>query len=327
MPFICYVPKRFQGKSEDHISKATEILEEYQELGLDLTLRQLYYQFVSRDFIPNSFKEYKKLQKLISDARLAGRIDWNSIEDRTRNLQSWPWSSSPESAIRKTATGYNENKWNDQPVHVEVWVEKDALLGVIEKACLKYQTPFFSCRGYTSQSEVWNSAMRLKDLEAEDADDYGQTKKPVVILHLGDHDPSGVDMSRDIQDRMTLFEADNVTVDRIALTMEQIRERRPPPNPAKLTDSRAKGYIREHGPKSWELDALDPTYLIELIQRETERHVDLARWEAAVAKEKKGRDGLYSLSNHFDVATRFVANDRAREEFLDDERDGKFEES
>lgn len=314
MPFICYTSKRFHPKSEKLIATANEILAEYAALDLDLTLRQLYYQFVSRDVIPNNFKEYKKLQALVNDARLAGRIDWDSIEDRTRNMQSWPNQPDAETALAECARHYREDKWEDQPTHVEVWVEKDALLGVIEKACGKYQTPFFSCRGYTSQSEIWGSAMRLADLS-----------KPAVILHLGDHDPSGVDMSRDIQDRMTLFEADNVEIKRIALTMEQIKERRPPPNPAKITDSRAAGYIKKFGNKSWELDALDPTYLIKLIQDETETLLDADLWKAACEKEKKARDGMYLLSDNFDVATRFVGTPAAMQRFEDDLEDGQFE--
>jgi len=158
MPFICYVPKRFHAKSQLEIDRANAIFAEYAELGLTLTLRQLYYQFVSRDFIPNNMKSYNRLKGLVNDARLAGEIDWHSIEDRSRNLQSWSNQPDPETAIAEAAENYREDKWEDQPTHVEVWVEKDALLGVIEMACLKYQTPFFSCRGYTSQSEVWNSA-------------------------------------------------------------------------------------------------------------------------------------------------------------------------
>jgi hypothetical protein len=145
--------------------------------------------------------------------------------------------------------------------------------------------------------------------------------KPAVILHLGDHDPSGVDMSRDIQDRMDLFEADNVTVERIALTIAQIKERKPPPNPAKLTDSRAKEYIKKFGPKSWELDALDPRYIINLIETATGEYVDDEIWQASCEKEEKARDGLRSLSHNFEVATRFVANPGAIARFEDDEED------
>ena len=321
MPFIAYVPKRFHPKSEKLIAQANDIIDEYRAIGLDLTLRQLYYQFVSRDFIPNTFRSYKNLQQLISEARLAGRVDWNAIEDRTRNLQEWPTQYSPESALEGLARNYREDKWEDQPTHVEIWVEKDALLGVIEKACAKYQTPFFSCRGYTSQSEIWNSARRLARMEDPTAEDYGQTKKPCVILHLGDHDPSGIDMTRDIQDRMDLFEADNVVVERIALNMDQIKKFRPPPNPAKLTDSRAKDYIKQHGPKSWELDALDPKYIIDLIERETAAYLDDEKWEKSCEREAKARDGLQSLSHNFAVATRFVSNPDAITRFDEDEEE------
>lgn len=304
MPFICYTPKRFHSKNESLIHQANAILAEYAELGLDLTLRQLYYQFVARDVIPNTFRSYKNIQNLINEARLAGRIDWDCIEDRTRNLQSWPVQDDPESALYELERRYREDKWEVQPTHVEVWVEKDALLGVIEKACAKFQTPFFSCRGYTSQSEIWNSSQRLAAL-----------KKPAVILHLGDHDPSGVDMSRDIQDRMELFEADNVTVERIALTMAQIKVKNPPPNPAKLTDSRAKEYIKKFGSKSWELDALDPRYIINLIETETAAYVDDEIWQASCAKEAKARSGLRSLADEFEVATRFVGSEAAISNF------------
>lgn len=311
MPFIEYIPRRFHKKAEYHISKANEVLDEYAGQGLSLTLRQLYYQFVSRDIIPNSFKEYRKLQDLVSNARLAGRIDWEMIEDRTRNLQDWEWYHSPESALAATARAYAENKWETQPNHVEVWVEKDALIGVIEKACRKYSTPFFSCRGYASQSEIWNSAQRLGGME----DLTGQSKKPVVILHLGDHDPSGVDMSRDMQDRFNLFEAENVEVRRIALTMNQIRAKNPPPNPAKLTDSRAKEYIKRFGSKSWELDALDPTFMIDLIHSETEALLDADEWEKATARESENKEAIQQLSSEFHVASRFVANPDAIQNF------------
>jgi hypothetical protein len=300
MPFICYTPKSFHKKTEAIISKANEILDEYALLGLDLTLRQLYYQFVARDIIPNTFKEYKKLQNTINDARLAGLIDWDRIEDRTRNLETFSSYRSGESAIRNLSIYYTENKWLDQPKHVEVWVEKDALLGVIEKASSKYATPHFSCRGYTSQSEIWNSAQRLARLE-----------KPVTILHLGDHDPSGVDMSRDIQDRMNLFQAYNVEVKRIALTMEQIKLKNPPPNPVKFTDSRATGYEKKFGVKSWELDALDPTFLIDLIHKETAALVDSKLWKAAEKKEEIARNNLEKISENFDVTSRFVNDEEA----------------
>jgi len=124
-------------------------------------------------------------------------------------------------------------------------------------------------------------------------------------------------MSRDIADRMELFEAHNVTVERIALTMAQVKERRPPPNPAKLTDSRVKEYIKKYGSKSWELDALDPKYLINLIETHTEAHLDKKAWKRAVEKETVNRLDMSELSSEFELVSKFVRDEDAMQEFRD----------
>ena len=205
MPRIQYIEKNFGEKAMDTIGHANDIIAEYAAQGFALTLRQLYYQFVSRVLIPNTFRSYKRLGTIISDARLAGLIDWDSIQDRTRNLQKNSHWNGPEHIIRSAAAGYRIDKWASQRCHVEVWIEKDALLGVIEDVCRRNDVPFFSCRGYNSQSEMWVAAQRM--IEKMDGDpSYGpEDGQEVIILHLGDHDPSGMDMTRDIQDRMQLF--------------------------------------------------------------------------------------------------------------------------
>ncbi|MBE4790969.1 hypothetical protein [Streptomyces caniscabiei] len=272
MPRIEYVAKRFTPAHQRLIDMADRICREYAAQGFDLTLRQLYYQFVARDVIANKQTEYKRLGGIINDARLAGLLDWNYIVDRTRNLRSLAHWDAPQSIIQSAASGYRTERWADQPRRVEVWIEKDALVGVIAGACERNDVDYFSCRGYASQSELWGAAQRMTRYERA-----GQ--KPVVI-HLGDHDPSGVDMTRDIRDRLALFGAD-VDVRRIALNMDQIEEHEPPPNPAKLTDSRATRYIHEHGRSSWELDALEPTLLDRLIEDEIEAHRDDDLWDQA----------------------------------------------
>jgi len=285
---IEYVPKRFTGKSEAMIEQADAICSEYMAKGMPLTLRQLYYQFVARGLLENSMRSYKNLQKLINNARLAGRIDWSAIVDRTRDLRTWPSWWGPESITRGSADCFKLDPWEEQERIVQVWVEKDALIGIVETASSKWRLPYFSCRGYVSQSEIWSQAMDLRDLN-----------KPVTILHLGDHDPSGVDMSRDIQDRFHLFGADNVEVDRIALTMEQIRELNPPPNPAKLTDSRCASYVRKYGDKSWELDALNPEYIVELVEREASYLIDEDSWNDVLDKEEEHRKELSAISDNY----------------------------
>ena len=92
-----------------------------------MTLRQLYYQFVARDLIENSQRSYKRLGKVISNARMAGLIDWEAIVDRTRNLRTNPHWSSVSSVLNAAANSYRLNLWEAQQCAVEVWIEKEAL--------------------------------------------------------------------------------------------------------------------------------------------------------------------------------------------------------
>ena len=287
MGLIKYINKNFSKKSLAIIMTANQIIEEYVAQGYDLTLRQIYYQFVARDIIPNKDSEYKRLGSIINDARLAGLIDWDYIQDRTRNLQSLSHWKSPKEIIDTAAKSYRLDKWKNQPYRIEVWIEKDALVGVIESVCDKYDVPYFSCRGYTSQSEMWRASERMNnDYEGQET----------IILHLGDHDPSGIDMTRDIQDRLYIFEVDNIEVIRIALNQVQIKKYNPPPNPAKITDSRAVKYIERYGYDSWELDALEPSVITRLIEDNIEKHLDFKRLESVIKKEKAGRAKIEKLS-------------------------------
>jgi hypothetical protein len=293
MPKICYVSKRFSEDRVDKIAKANAIIEEYSAQGFELTLRQLYYQFVSRDFIANNQREYKNLGDIINDARLAGLVDWEAIVDRTRDLKDLSHWGDPSSIIDACASQYRIDKWQDQDNRIECWIEKDALVGVIENICHELDIPYFSCRGYTSQSEMWAAAMRLKGHIKR-----GQTP---IILHLGDHDPSGKDMTRDITDRLELFVGDAVEIKRLALNMNQVEQYGPPPNPAKITDSRAEGYIAEFGNESWELDALEPTVLADLIRNAVVAVRDAEKWEAQVEEEGTQKAQLTKVSDQWET--------------------------
>lgn len=154
MPLVCYVEKRFNPATLDVIARANEIIAEYAEQGFALTLRQLYYQFVARALLRNKQTEYKRLGSIVNDARLAGLIDWDHIQDRTRNLLSNSHWTDPAEIIDSAARSFEVDKWTGQEWRPEVWIEKDALLGVIEGVCVELDVPFFSCRGYTSQSEM-----------------------------------------------------------------------------------------------------------------------------------------------------------------------------
>jgi len=289
MPKICYVSKRFSQSSLEIIEMANRIIESYAAQGLSLTLRQLYYQFVARDLIPNKQSEYKRLGSVINDARLAGMIDWEAIVDRTRNLQANSHWRSPRGILQSAASSFYMDHWVDQEYRPEVWIEKDALVGVIEGICRELDVPYFSCRGYTSQSEMWSAAQRLLS--------YEQTP---VVIHLGDHDPSGIDMSRDIEDRLNLFmNGRGLIFRRIALNSDQIDEYNPPPNPTKLTDSRASGYIEIHGYESWELDALEPSVMRYLIDSEVGNFMDRGLFDEVEGRIEEHKQRLYTIAEEY----------------------------
>jgi len=291
MPCIEYVPHVFRGSSERQLQQANAIIAEYAAQGFTLTLRQLYYQFVARGFIENNLKSYKALGALVNDGRLAGRIDWNAIEDRTRNLMQMRTWDGPRDRLNSAAETYCEDVWADQPYYVECWIEKEALAGVFAGACDALRVPYFSCRGYVSQSEMWAAGRRFRDL--------GRTGHQILVLHFGDHDPSGIDMSRDIQERLKLFAERWVQVKRIALNRDQVDAYDPPSNPAKVTDSRCAGYIREHGKESWELDALDPPTLVALLQAEVNAVLNHRRWERSLQREERNRQAIREAAEAF----------------------------
>lgn len=288
MPKYAYIDKHFRSETYGIISNANVIINEYSERGYDLTLRQLYYQFVARNIFKNTERNYKKLGAIVSDARLAGFIDWNAIVDRTRFLRSSRHWTSPEERIRKAAAEYEIDKWGDQAFRPEVWIEKDALIGVISKVCYSHDVPFFSCRGYVSQSAMWRAGQRLLR--------HFESGQEPCIIHLGDHDPSGLDMSRDIDDRMHLFCGTNLfEIHRIALNMDQVTKYNPPPNPARIKDSRYKEYLKNYGNDSWELDALNPEILSDLVEARILDFKDNDAWEVSVEQEEEHREYLLNL--------------------------------
>ncbi len=303
MPFIRYKNVSFQEATLGLITRCNEIITEYQRQGFILTLRQLYYQLVARDMIPNRQTEYKRLGSIVNDARLAGLIDWQAIEDRTRNLRALSHWSRPHDIVQACADQFRLDMWATQNFRPEVWVEKDALVGVIEGACEELDVPFFSCRGYTSQSEMWVAAMRIKQHVRG-----GQT---AIVFHFGDHDPSGKDMTRDITDRLQLFMG-GVEVKRLALNMEQVEEYDPPPNPAKTTDSRYRAYIAEFGAESWELDALEPAVIAGLIRDAVSGLIDAAAWKARAAQVNRHRRTLGLAAKQWDAVAKFLGKDGKR---------------
>jgi hypothetical protein len=242
---------------------------EYAKQGFVLTVRQLYYQLVARDIVPNTERSYKNITNIANDARLAGLIDWDMIEDRTRAfVRRQRWDSGAQ-IMESAARSFHMDMWPQQPSRVFVIIEKEALVGVLEPTCRKWDVPLLAARGYPSSTVLREFA----ELDLIPADAQG-----LVILHLGDHDPSGIDMTRDLRERIDLFARGQVQLVRIALNMEQIEQFNPPPNPAKTTDSRFADYQRKYGTESWELDALPPQELAELVETEIKAHIEPEEW-------------------------------------------------
>lgn len=285
---ICYVPRKFQSKSQNIIDKANQIIEEYQSQGYELTVRQLYYQFVARGFLSNIVKSYDLLKGVVNKARLAGQIDWNAIVDRTRKTTHNQHWDSPRQIVETCAYSYRIDTRETQPFYIEVWVEKEALAGIIEKTCEQLDILSFACRGYGSQSSMWQAAQRIRAKESRG--------KKTIILHFGDHDPSGMDMTRDIQDRLDLF-GTSTLVERIALNLDQVQKYNPPPDPAKLSDTRCREYIRKYGDNSWELDALEPKVLDELIRDQINMYTNSSLLKEAEELQEEEREVLNKVAN------------------------------
>lgn len=299
MPRIEYVAKKFSAGSVQIIEKANEIIDEYQAQGFSLTLRQLYYQFVARGLIANKQTEYKRLGSIVNDARLAGLIDWDAIEDRTRHLEQNPHWDNPSDILAAVRSSYQLDMWQGQKYRPEVWIEKEALIGVVEGVCRELDVPFFACRGYTSQSEQWRAGNRARRNRS-----IGQ--RP-IILHFGDHDPSGIDMTRDNKDRLHIFApSSTLEVRRLALNMDQVTQYNPPPNPAKITDSRFEGYSAQYGDESWELDALEPQVIADLIRNEVEGLINRRAWNARAKVMTEEKDLLGQLADDWEQVVEFL---------------------
>jgi len=332
MPYIQYVNKKISADKLTIIAVCNKIIKSYQAQGFRLTLRQLYYRLVAGDLFPDDRKwtwtgtkwvrhplgtknaepNYKYLGDVISDGRLLGLVDWDAIEDRTRSLGVNPHWEEPVNIVESARDSYLNDLWRWQPIRPEVWVEKDALEGVVQAACKPLDVPYFSCRGYTSQSAMWEAGQRILGYGRQPVEYTGKHvrnggkpfRQRVVIFHLGDHDPSGIDMTRDITDRLEMFTGRGIEVRRLALNMDQVEKYNPPPNPAKATDSRFRQYMEEHGDESWELDALEPNVLISLIQANIKSVMDVPRYEEARLIQEHGRKELTSIARKYEVAVK-----------------------
>lgn len=286
---------------QELLGKIVNITTEYQEMGIKLTGRQLYYQLVAMDFIPNALEIYKRISKFATDSRYAGSIDWDAIEDRGRvSHKHAEWNNIKE-LIKTALYSYRLPRWDGQEYYVEILCEKQALESVLKPIADKWHVRFGYNKGYTSASSMYDLSKRVKDMM------YGG--KQAVILYFGDHDPSGLDMIRDIETRMIEFltkgdapldelhVGDMFTVHPLALTKEQVISANPPPNPAKFSDPRAKEYVKDHGEVSWELDAIDPRSLQSIAETGVLLYLDQDMYNSKVEQEVEDATALVDFGN------------------------------
>ena len=286
-----FIEKKFRGPSLLMIRTVNVILEEYRDQGFRLSLRQLYYQLVARDIIANSTRSYKNLGTLVSNARQAGEVDWAMIEDRGRDTFALAHWSSPTEIIQSAVSSFRVDRWKSQPWYIECMVEKDALSGVLVPVCNRLDIPITANKGYSSSSTMYEIGKRL--LKKSEAG------KRICVIYLGDHDPSGIDMTRDIGDRLSMYSSlpkSEIDVQRVALNYDQVLTWRPPVNPAKETDARYEAYKMAYGKHCWELDAVEPAILSKLVEDTVLERRDQGRWDNAIYAEDRMKRDLSAIS-------------------------------
>lgn len=281
--FVDWVPP---SQQEDFLYASINIIQEYSDAGYRLTLRQLYYQLVRRQLIPNTNNAYKKLSVVVDKGRKGGYIDWSAIVDRSRvTTKASDWDG-PDAIMQDAISQYRVDRWEGQPYHVELWCEKDALTEILERVANRFHVRYLANRGYSSSTAMYDAAKRLQRA-------HGDGRR-LVVLYLGDHDPSGIDMTRDIEERLEMMTGDGVEVDvkRLALNMDQVVAHNPPSDPAKVSDSRYKNYTRRYGERSWELDALEPAFLDTLVSQSIESFMNIHLYNDKLELEERHKNAL-----------------------------------
>ena len=244
--------------------------------GKPMTVRQVFYQATVHGLVEKAETGYSKVQTDLTLMRRDGVLRYDWLADNTRWQRKPRTFDSVEDALKETAAFYRKNLWRDADSYVEIWMEKDALAGVIYPITSMYDVPLMVARGYASLSFLYNAAEYINQLDV-----------PAYIYHLGDYDPPGVNAGEKIEETLReLAPNAEIYFERIAVTPEQIEAWNLPTRPTKKTDTRAKSFGSE---LSVELDAIDPNVLRSLVQDAIERHLPAAQFEILKAAEESER--------------------------------------
>jgi hypothetical protein len=247
------------------------------------TVRQSFYQGVSRGAIDKTEAEYRTVVRLLTEMRIDGSIPFGWIADNTRWMRKPRSFSSLEDALRITAETYRRATWDNQLVYVEAWLEKDALAGVVYEETEKWDVPLMVTRGYPSVSYLHAAAETI-----------ASCGKPAYLYYLGDHDPSGIDIPRNVEVRLREFAPTaEIHFHRLAVTRKQIVELDLPTRPTKARDSRAKGFLGE----SVEVDAIPPSELRRLVRDAIEQHVNKRALKVLRIAEQSEQESLGWLAS------------------------------
>jgi hypothetical protein len=251
--------------------------------GAPMTVRQVFYQMVTRGAIPKTDAEYKQtVCRLLTEMRLAGTIPYGWIADNTRWMRKPKTHSSAGEALALTAKAYRRALWDDQPAYVEIWCEKDALAGVLYDVTEPWDVPLMVTRGYPSLTFL-----------AEAAETIAAQDNPTFLYYFGDFDPSGVDIPRHTEDRLReLAPAAVITFERVGVTADQILQWNLPTRPTKTSDSRARAFT---GSASVELDAIPPDELRDLVGSCIDQHIDGDALKRTLVIEREERSTLLSF--------------------------------
>jgi hypothetical protein len=251
--------------------------------GRPMTVRQVFYQATVRGLVEKAESGYQKVQTDLTLMRRAGDLPYNWLADNTRWQRKPRTFNGVEEALKNTAAFYRKNLWANADCYVEIWLEKDALAGVIYPITSMFDVPLMVARGYASLSFLYNAAEFINDLVV-----------PAYIYHLGDFDPSGVNAGEKIEETLRELAPDaEIYFERIAVTPDQISEWDLPTRPTKASDTRSKGF----GAISVELDAIEPNQLRALVQDAIEQHLPAHEYEVLKAAEASERELLASLIN------------------------------
>ena len=252
-----------------------------------MTVRQVFYRMSSMGVVDKTEAGYRRVQRALVAMRREGAVPYGWIADNSRQVHAVSTWDSVSAILRAAAQGYARDLWKTQLERVHLWIEKDALAGVIRKVTDNYRVPLYVARGYSSLSYLHDAA-----------GDIRAAGRPVVIYHLSDFDASGKDAARAIRESLRDdFDLSEFTFHELAVTAEQVEEWDLQTRPAKESDPRSKNW----GSVAVELDAISPDTLRGLVAEAIERHIDWSGWDACVDREAKESAELRQLIEALDT--------------------------